>query len=169
MKAATPASSPRALLCNTVRHSNDPDAGPDFGLARRPAFPGAAALLTSPARGHAQSAGPPMDTVPNCPLPGAKTGHVRRLTTPRTGHAQPVGLWMDIAPICPLITAKTGHVPRMRQGEFSAFMLFSIDKATDSKIKSINSTPCDGYHGSGGKVRSTDARESQCSPKNANS
>ncbi|MDP9981200.1 hypothetical protein J2W14_000576 [Pseudarthrobacter oxydans] len=214
MRAATPASSPRALPCTTVRPMNDPDAGPDLrsgpasGISGRPRRPG----------GHAQPAVPPVDRVPLCPRPGANTGHVPRperlqrpmlpwLTNPQLGHAQPAVPRVDIVPPCPRPGANTGHVPRAHnhsaqrldtspgspfprrkdwtcptahqppdracptcaansghsahmptlrrenwacppggRGENSAFMLFSIDKATDSKIKSINSTTCDGYH-----------------------
>ena len=242
MRAATPASSARTLLCTTVHSMNDPHAGPDPRS-------GPASLRSPrplPRAGHAPPAEPPVDIVPMRPFRTAKSGHAPRLTKPRSGHAppsralrtrmlpclahpqighaQPVEPRADIVPICPLLTARSGHAPRRalsergcspasptprlgmpsprshgrtssqcahapaqrldmspgspartlrmpslrsqgrtechhahsaaprlgmspgRRGESSAFMLFFIDKATDSKIKSINPTTCDGYH-----------------------
>jgi hypothetical protein len=72
----------------------------------------------------------------------------------------------------------------MSRGEAhpSAFMWFFIDKPTRTKIKSNNSTSCDGSHRSGEngfgiskarqeqKPRQTQyAMEGKCSPKNASS
>ncbi|MEY9774870.1 hypothetical protein ABH915_000478 [Arthrobacter sp. MW3 TE3886] len=121
---------------------------------------------------HAQPAGRPMDITPQCPLPGPATGHVPRrparpldmppgagpATTRTAAHAQPAGRPMDITPQCPLPSPTTGHVPRRParpldmsrgKGTLSAFMWFFIDKPTRTKIKSNNSTSCDGSHRSG--------------------
>ena len=147
----------------------------------------------SPAQRLGMSPGPPPGT---CSVCGTTAGHGANMPTPRRENwtcppcppalpAQRLDMSSgspNLGPRMPTLRGqgrtwcqdahsaaqKMGMSPRGR-GEDSAFMLFSIDKATDSKIKSINSTTCDGYHGSGRKARCTDARESQCSPKNANS
>jgi hypothetical protein len=113
------------------------------------------------------------DIYPNCPLPSPSTGHVPRISRPQAkperqpgahppnprhhhwtsppepgpsaAHAQPPTRATDIYPSRPILGAITGHVPR-GPSTTSAFMLFFIDKPTRTKIKSNNSTSCDGSH-----------------------
>ena len=88
MRAATPASSPRARRCTTVRHPNDPDAGPDLwsgpasGISSHPAPPG------PPDMPHLRR--PRMDMSPGprapiwaCPTFEATSGHSPNMPTAR--------------------------------------------------------------------------------------
>ena len=109
----------------------------------RPLIPDRACPACGSSNGH--SANMPVPWRKHWTCPPAHQASDRTCLGPPPEHAQPGSPRMDIVPISPFPGAKTGHVPR-GCGEVSAFMLFFIDKATDSKIKSIKSTGCDGNH-----------------------
>ena len=146
-----------------------------------------------PARNHAQRS--------TCPAPAAAHGHTPTAHSP----ARPLDMSPGTCPAatpastCPAPAAAHGHNAHSRsdldmspgpdhwtcpaaQAHPSAFMWFFIDKPTRTKIKSNNSTSCDGSHRSGQErefqlnarqeqkpSQTQYAMEGKCSPKNASS